>query len=109
MNTSEKQPIGLQLILKHPDKIPIIIHFRNLTTIDKKTVQKMMIPNDKTTAFLISEIRKRTNIHAKDALYIFIENIIPMNGASIDDLYHRYKSEEDHCLHIVATTENTFG
>lgn len=105
----DQLPIGKQLLLKYPDKIPIVLHYYQIKQSDGKTVQKILLPADKTIAYLISDIRKRTNISASEAIYIFVNELVPSNSSTIEMLHTKFKSEKDYCLHMVVAKENTFG
>ena len=97
--------LGTKLREKYPDRIPIIFE-------PKKDIQllktKMLIPSDSTIAQVMTIIRKYTEIRKCDALFLFIDNIIPTNTETIGSLYEKHKNE-DNVLEIVISKESTFG
>lgn len=97
--------LGTKLREKHPDRIPIIFE-------PKKDIQllktKMLIPSDSTIAQVMTIVRKYIEIKKCDALFLFIDNIIPTNTETVGSLYEKHKNE-DNVLEIVISKESTFG
>lgn len=98
----------LYILQKFPDRKPVIIEkYYNsiLTDIDKN---KYLIPIDMTVGQLIYVIRKRIKLEPHKAIFIFINNITPCITSTIQELYDKYK-EEDNFLYIVYQEESVFG
>jgi len=97
--------LGTKLREKHPDRIPIIFE-------SKKDIQllktKMLIPSDSTIAQVMTIVRKYIKIKKCDALFLFIDNIIPTNTETVGSLYEKHKNE-DNLLEIIISKESTFG
>lgn len=94
---------------KYPDRIPVIVELKegsnNTPDIDKK---KFLVPKDLTVGQFIYVIRKRVQISAEQALFIFIDDIIPSSNSVMNDIYNEHK-DEDNFLYVTYTGENTFG
>ena len=94
---------------KYPDRIPVIVELKedskNTPDIDKK---KFLVPKDLTVGQFIYVIRKRVHISAEQALFIFIDDIIPSSNSVMNDIYNEHK-DEDSFLYVTYTGENTFG
>jgi GABA(A) receptor-associated protein len=98
------------ILLKYPDRIPIICEKyinapKDCPEIDKK---KYLVPNDLTVAQFIYVIRKRLKLNAEKAIFIFINGYVPSGASLLCNLYDSHK-DPDGYLYIVYTFENTFG
>jgi GABA(A) receptor-associated protein len=98
-----------KILIKYPNRIPVLIEKNNSSDIPSTTKCKLLVPYDLTVGQLIYVIRKQLNsLPAEKALFIFVNNTLPMTGASILSLYEKHKSP-DGFLRIVYSGENTFG
>jgi GABA(A) receptor-associated protein len=95
------------LIEKYDDRIPVIIHPGNNNTpvADK---YKYLVPNNLTVGEFVSIIRKRIKLDSKQAMFIFIGNVLPPTGSLLYNIYQEHH-DEDGFLYIVYSLENTFG
>lgn len=95
---------------KYPERIPVIVqkssHCTNgVPDIDKK---KYLVPGDLTVGQFVHVIRKRINITAEKAIFIFVNNLLPPTGQYMSFLYEEQK-DEDGFLYVFYSSENTFG
>jgi len=94
---------------KYPDRIPIICEKSSTQTqlpdIDK---HKYLVPKELTLGQFIHVIRKRMNLKAEEAIFIFVSNNIPSSSSFVSDLYTRYK-DPDGFLYMQYAKENVFG
>lgn len=94
---------------KYPNKIPILVYkdknSKNTPDIDKN---KFLVPNDMIFGKFIYVIRKRLSLKQSEAIFLYINNVIPPTGESLNMLYNKYKNKNEF-LEIIYTTENTFG
>jgi GABA(A) receptor-associated protein len=107
----ERQTESSKIISKYPDRFPIICE-RNLRDIDTPNIDKhkYLVPFDTTLGYFIQVIRKRIQLPASSALFLFVgdnNNILPIN-TKIGDIYHRFKNP-DGFLYIIYSMENVFG
>lgn len=96
------------IMKKYPNKIPIIVHKSDkckLSDIDKN---KFLVSNDMTLSQFMYVIRNRIKLDSSQALFFFIDNIIPKNSSPLGELYNLHK-DKDGFLYIVYASENTFG
>ena len=97
------------ILSKYPNRIPIIVEVsKNRTkqlSIDK---HKYLVPIDLTLGQFIYVIRKRVKLSPSDALFIFVNNIIPPTSNTIGEIYNKYK-DKDRFLYFKISSENTFG
>jgi len=101
----DKPTMAQKLLAKYPDKIPILVHAKNIE-ISKK---KFLVSNDCTLGYFNVHLRRYTKIRAEEGMVIFIDNTLPKMTDTVGMLYSQYANEEDHYLHIVLTKENVFG
>ena len=95
---------------KYPERVPLIVEKSSgcdtLQDIDK---HKYLVPCDLTVGQMLYVIRKRIKgMDSEQALFIFIEDVMPSMGESLALLYDRYK-DEDGFLYLTYSGENTFG
>ena len=122
-----------QMMLKNPDRVPIIIS-SNSFKIDKL---KYIVPNSITIGELMIMLRKKNNINPQEAIFLFIKdnnsnnniNINPNNSdkskskikskkenegilvpssSTLGTLHHQHK-DENLILHIFFEKEAVFG
>lgn len=107
----ERRAEAVRIISKYPDRIPIICEKNQFTnnyinnTLDKK---KYLVPKDLTIGQFTYVLRKRMKLSSTDAIFLFINNIIPQSGESMDKLYDKNK-DDDLFLYVLYSNENTFG
>jgi GABA(A) receptor-associated protein len=98
-----------RILQKYPDRIPVIVQIcdnkSNIPDIDKK---KYLVPSDLTMGQFLYVIRKRIKLQPEQAIFTFINNIMPSSSALISQIYKENK-EEDLFLYVMITGENFFG
>ena len=103
----ERQSYSARLMIKHPDRIPVIIE-NNL----KLDNYKYLLPKSLLFSEFLVIIRKKITLNKFEAIYSFVKNeneyiLVPMRE-SIGELYNRYKNL-DNFFYIRFGIENTFG
>ena len=94
-----------KLLGKYPDRVPVMVQSK----VDAETqVLKYMVPRDRTIAQMIVQLRKHIKMTPKQAVYLFVNNTLPPNSATVGQVWEQHKNE-DHVLNIVYSLENTFG
>jgi GABA(A) receptor-associated protein len=97
------------LIVKYPDRIPIIVKPYNIK--DTKNIikkNKFLVPGELTVGQINYVIRKRIKLSKEKALFIFFNNNILPTSMLLYDAYLKYKNE-DGFLYANYSFENTFG
>lgn len=98
-----------RIINKYPHRLPIICerskYSNDCPHIDKN---KYLVPDDFAFGQFIFVIRKRLKLPPEKALFLFINNNVPQNTQSINDIYNSNK-DEDGFLYVSYSYENTFG
>lgn len=98
-----------RILKKYPDRIPIIVQrIKNNTDIPDIDKKKYLVPNDLTIGQFIYIIRKRIKLEPEQAIFTYINNIIPPISSLISQLYNEQK-DEDGFLYIEFSGESTFG
>ena len=84
---------------KYPNRIPVIVESKDFTLDKHKNL---------TVGEFIQVIRKRVNIKPEEAIFLFINNKIPIIGSTIQD---NYEEERNDCgfLFITVAKESVFG
>jgi GABA(A) receptor-associated protein len=77
----------------------------DVPSIDKK---KYLVPTDLTVGQFTFVIRRRIQVPAEKALFIFCKNSLPPNAALMSDVYSEHK-DPDGFLYMTYSGENTFG
>ncbi|MEE6470031.1 hypothetical protein FKM82_008846 [Ascaphus truei] len=83
---------GEKIRKKYPDRVP----------------KKYFVPSDLTVGQFYFLIRKRIHLHAEDALFFFVNNVIPPTSATMGQLYQEHH-EEDFFLYIAYRDESVYG
>ncbi|XP_008786981.1 autophagy-related protein 8g-like [Phoenix dactylifera] len=93
---------------KYSDRVPVIVEKAarsDIPNIDKK---KYLVPSDLTLGQFAYVIRKRIDLSAEKAIFMFVDNVLPPTGALMSKLYED-KKDEDGFLYFIYSGENTFG
>lgn len=98
-----------KIIQKYDGRIPIIVERENtcklLPEINKN---KFLVPSDLTVQQFHYVIRRRLELNASDAIYIFCEGSILSSSASLESVYEKHR-DPDGFLYVFYSGENTFG
>lgn len=96
--------------LKHPDKVPIFITKSDFAKDSLPQIQKrkFLVATQYTMGEFVLTIRKWLLLTPEQAIFIFIENILPATNVTIGEMYARHKGK-DGVLRITYASENTFG
>ncbi len=96
-------------INKYPDRIPVICEkSQNASKTPDIDKTKYLVPFDLTIGQFMYVIRKRLKLPAEQAIFFFINGMIPASSHLINQVYNTYK-DEDGFLYISYSCENTFG
>tara|TARA_B110001450_G_C17645684_1_gene491126 strand:+ start:1744 stop:2106 length:363 start_codon:yes stop_codon:yes gene_type:complete len=100
-----------KILVKYPDKIPIIVEKAKGSTLDNIDKHKFLVPHDMTVGQFIYILRKRIELSETEALYIFVDKTLPMTSQLVAKIYEDYKTKNDFdgFLYIQYCNENTFG
>jgi GABA(A) receptor-associated protein len=69
---------------------------------------KFLVQTDLTVGNFLYIIRKQINLSADKALFIFVNNTLPLTSMTMGELYKIHKAS-DEALHVIYTSESTFG
>ena len=97
-----------KILLKHPDKIPIIVEKNDKCNFPEINKKKYLGPNDMPINQFVYIIRKRINLESSQSLFVMINNKLIPNGKTLGEIYQEEKNE-DGFLYMIYTSENTFG
>ena len=92
---------------KFPNRVPVIVErgTNNIKDIDKK---KYLVPTDITVGQFIYVIRKRIDLSADQALYLFVDDTLPTTS-ELMGIEYANKKDDDGFLYITYSGESTFG
>ncbi|XP_072986240.1 autophagy-related protein 8f-like isoform X2 [Typha latifolia] len=93
---------------KYPDRVPVIVEKADRSDIPSIDKRKYLVPSNLTLGQFVYVIRKRINLTADKAIFMFVDNVLPPTGTLISKLYED-KKDEDGFLYFVYSGENTFG
>ena len=89
------------ILKKYPNCKPIIVDF-------EENIMKYIVPSDHTLSQLLSIIRDKIELTSHEAIYLLVNNTLPVPSNTIGQLYDDNKAE-DGFLYMKMTRENTFG
>ena len=97
------------IISKYPSRVPIIVEksrqAKDIPDIDKT---KFLCPDSFTVGQFIYIIRRRLILPPEKALFVFINNILPLQSQFMKEIYSQHR-DMDGFLYITYTGESTFG
>ena len=99
-----------RLLLKYPDRIPIIFGPLNNNDIANPPINKnkYLAPVDLSIGQFHHVIRKRMKLPPEKTIFLFINNNIYNSAHLLSQIYDLEK-DEDGFLYIIYAFENTFG
>ena len=98
-----------KIIRKYDNRIPIIVERENTCkVIPEINKNKFLVPNDLTVQQFHYVIRRRLELSASDAIYLFCEGAIPASSVTLESIYEKHR-DSDGFLYVFYSGENTFG
>ena len=108
-HTLEYRKVEAQKIrTKYPERVPVIVEKVANSDIKQIDKRKYLVPNEITVAQFMWIIRKRIDMPAEKAIFLFVNKLIPSAAKSMGELYEEQK-DADGFLYIQYSGENTFG
>lgn len=107
-DTLQKQNESTKIILKYPDRVPVIVNKCNKSTLNKLKKNKFLVEKDMTFTNFIFTIRKNIELDKSHALFTLVNNTLVNGNQTMGEIYNDHKNE-DGFLYVVYTSENTFG
>jgi len=95
---------------KYPNRVPIVCQKHPSAQKDVPTLakNKYLVPSDLTVAQFMYVIRKRIKMKPSTALFMFINDQLPVAADLVGGVYAKHKSD-DGFLYVYYAAENTFG
>tara|TARA_Y100000389_G_scaffold203265_1_gene251133 strand:- start:10852 stop:11214 length:363 start_codon:yes stop_codon:yes gene_type:complete len=93
---------------KYPDRIPVIVEKKENSNILDLDKTKFLVPYDLTLTQFIYVLRKRMKLAPEFAIFVFVNNTIPMHSSLMSSLYEDMK-DVDGFLYLTYAGESTFG
>ena len=110
MNPQEARELRSALLMrKYPDHIPIIVErFKNEKNILTIPQSKFIVSSSRTMSEFMMVIRKQIKLEPHTALFVFVNNVLVPNSATIGSIYLEHK-DNDGFLYMQYCSENAFG
>lgn len=108
---AERKKESDRIRTKYPDRIPVIVEHGGNVHDDMPVLnkRKYLTPADLTLGQFVFVIRKRLQLPAEKAIFLFTErNTLPPTADLMSDLYYKDKNI-DGFLYLKFSGENTFG
>ena len=96
-----------QLAHKYYDRVPVIVKPGNVLTPEIENF-KYLVPKNITVGQFVDTVRKRTRVKSYQALFVFVNGVLPPTSSTMLDVYNEHH-EEDGFLYVIYNLENTFG
>lgn len=93
---------------KYPDRIPVIVEKSPKARFPDLEKSKFLVPNDLTVGQFYFLVRKRIQLRPEEALFFFVNNVIPPSSATMGALYEEHR-DEDSFLYIAVSDESVYG
>jgi GABA(A) receptor-associated protein len=97
-----------RILAKYPDRVPIYVDRKEGSNVEDVERHKYLVPKDMTMGNFIYVLRKNIKLKSNQALFVFVDNIIPPTAELMGTLYDIHKGE-DQFMHVTYGVENTFG
>ena len=93
---------------KHPDKIPVILERLPTARVAELDKKKFLVPAELTVGQFYFMVRGRIRLGPEEALFFFVDNVVPSTSATLDTIYREHK-DQDSFLYIAYSDESTYG
>lgn len=104
----ERQNEAAKMLLKYPDRIPVIVQKSPKSLIKDIDRHKYLVPTDLTIGHFMNVIRQRIKLDSSQGLFIFINNTIPPCSELLSTIYKKEK-DKDGFLYIYYQGESVYG
>jgi GABA(A) receptor-associated protein len=92
---------------KYPNYVPILVRARGDL---KLTKFKYLVGGEITFGQFLFILRKKMNgLRSSEALFLFVDNALPVSSRSLMSMYNEKKDPELNMLIVTVCKENTFG
>jgi GABA(A) receptor-associated protein len=78
---------GEKIRKKYPDRVPVIVEKALKARIGDLDKKKYLVPSHLTAGQFYFLIRNRIHLRPEDALFFFVNNVIPPTSATMGSLY----------------------
>ena len=85
---------GEKIRRKYPDRVPVIVEKSPKARIGDLDKKKYLVPSDLTVGQFYFLIRKRISLRPEDALFFFVNNVIPPTSATMGSLYQVTRADD---------------
>ncbi|KAE8077120.1 hypothetical protein FH972_015718 [Carpinus fangiana] len=96
------------IIMKYPDRVPVIIERYSRTDLPEMEKKKYLVPRDMSIGQFIHILSSRLHLTPGKALFVFVKNTLPQTASPMDSIYDSYK-DDDGFLYMCYSSEKTFG
>ncbi len=93
---------------KFPGRVPVIVERAPRSDVPLIDKIKYLVPADLTVGQFMFVIRKRLSLSSEKALFMYVNNMLPLTNTLMRELYHQHR-EADGFMYMLYTGENTFG
>ncbi|KAG6667866.1 hypothetical protein I3843_01G122700 [Carya illinoinensis] len=96
------------IIMKYPDRVPVIIERYSRTNLPEMEKKKYLVPRDMSVGQFIHILSSRLQLTPGKALFVFVKSTLPQTASRMDSIYESYK-DNDGFLYMCYSSEKTFG
>ena len=97
-----------RVLNKFKDRIPVIVEKHGKCELRDLPKKKFLVPRDLTIQQFHFVVRKYVTLAPEKALFLFIDNTLPMMTATMASIYDQHK-DADGFLYVMYSSESTFG
>nr|CAH8822031.1 unnamed protein product [Trichobilharzia regenti] len=99
---------GQNIRKKYPGSVPVIVERSPRARVGNLDKNKYLVPSDLTVGQFYFLIRKRIQLNPEEALFFFVDDIIPPTSATMGALYEEHH-DRDLFLYIAYSDESIYG
>ncbi|KAK4473275.1 hypothetical protein MN116_004444 [Schistosoma mekongi] len=99
---------GQNIRRKYPASVPVIVEKSPRARVGNLDKNKYLVPSDLTVGQFYFLIRTRIQLKPEEALFFFVEDIIPPMSATMGALYEEHH-DRDLFLYIAYSDESIYG
>ena len=104
----ERQTESGNIIKKYPGHIPVIVDKDAHCTLPDIERQKFLVPSDLSIGQFVYVVRKRINIPATEAIFLFVNKKLPQSNATMGQLYGDNR-DPDGFMYCTYSSDSAYG
>jgi GABA(A) receptor-associated protein len=104
----ERQDESANILKKYAGHVPVIVDKDPRSRLPDIERQKFLVPSDLSIGHFVYVVRKRIDLQATDAIFLFVNRKLPPPNATMGQLYQENR-DEDGFMYCSYSSDTAYG